>query len=136
MFYECYNAITGGTSRPRGWGVKVGDDYKAELLSAGWHSKPCSGEEEEEDEERVGDDEEGQEEGLKEGQEEGHLRLDSEWSGDENRRTLSRSALKSSEMGGKRHSCNKNKETPMHLSFGKTQRRPQYVQCTTKAFAA
>ena len=50
MFYECYNSATGAVGRPRAWGSKVGDEYKTELLSSGWHTKVCSNEEEEEEE--------------------------------------------------------------------------------------
>eukprot|EP00291_Cryptomonas_curvata_P018900 CAMPEP_0172170918 /NCGR_PEP_ID=MMETSP1050-20130122/11593_1 /TAXON_ID=233186 /ORGANISM="Cryptomonas curvata, Strain CCAP979/52" /LENGTH=156 /DNA_ID=CAMNT_0012842271 /DNA_START=66 /DNA_END=536 /DNA_ORIENTATION=- len=50
MFYECFNAVTGETGRPRAWGEKVGPEYKAELLTAGWHSQVCPGEDDENEE--------------------------------------------------------------------------------------
>ncbi len=52
MFYECYNAATGAVGRPRAWGSKVGDEYKAELLSSGWSQRVCSEEEEQEHEDK------------------------------------------------------------------------------------
>ena len=51
MFFECYNSVTGAVVRPRAWGEKVGESYKNELISAGWHSKICSSEEDEEEKE-------------------------------------------------------------------------------------
>jgi hypothetical protein len=41
MFYECFNAVTGETGRPRAWGEKVGAEYKAQLLDDGWHTQIC-----------------------------------------------------------------------------------------------
>jgi hypothetical protein len=50
MFYECFNAVTGETGRPRAWGEKIDAEYKSQLLTAGWHTQVCPGEDDENDE--------------------------------------------------------------------------------------
>jgi hypothetical protein len=58
MFYECFNAVTGETGRPRAWGEKIEAEYKAQLLTDGWHTKVCPGEEDENDENELVKDQE------------------------------------------------------------------------------
>ena len=43
-FVECCDTETGEVSRPRGWGWKVGEEYKEKLASQGWGEvKRCGG---------------------------------------------------------------------------------------------
>jgi hypothetical protein len=116
MFFECYNVATGETSRPRGWGVKVGDEYKMELLAAGWHAKPCSGEEEEEEEDGDGELEgELEEDGVEE--EGGGAHLDPEDVGKRNRQ-FSSNKMTGAKKFGNQESCRKDRRSEHQRSFG------------------
>ncbi len=42
-FVECCDVTTGEVSRPRGWGEKLGSEYKKELLRQGWGVAPRCG---------------------------------------------------------------------------------------------
>jgi hypothetical protein len=59
MFYECFNAVTGETGRPRAWGEKVDAEVKTQLLNDGWHKQVCTEEDDETDDELVKDQEMG-----------------------------------------------------------------------------
>ena len=40
-FHECFDPSGGAIRHPRSWGVKVGEEFKAELLRDGWHEQEC-----------------------------------------------------------------------------------------------
>jgi hypothetical protein len=96
--------------------VKVGDEYKMELLAAGWHAKPCSGEEEEEEEDGDGVLEgELEEDGVEE--EGGGAHLDPEDVGKRNRQ-FSSNKMTGAKKFGNQESCRKDRRSEHQRSFG------------------